>query len=148
MTAPEVPFWDAVDRIRAEDPRFRREAYGFVMFALGVAVQALPPERRADAARRHLSGPELLQGVVAAARREFGVMAPTVFREWGLRTAADLGELVFQLVESGQLSARPEDRREDFAGPDLMRLLGQGLELGTPGRLGTGPARRAPGSPS
>jgi hypothetical protein len=42
----------------------------------------------------------------------------------------DVGEIVFQLVEAGQLSARGEDRREDFAGgPDLMGALSDGLDL-------------------
>jgi uncharacterized repeat protein (TIGR04138 family) len=123
MTRQPESLWDAVDRIRAADPRFRREAYGFVMLSLGRTVQSLPPERIADPEHRHLTGQELLRGVVALGRQEFGPLAPMVFHEWGLRTAADLGDLVFQLVECGQLGARPEDRREDFHGPDLMKLL-------------------------
>lgn len=134
MTPSDESFWDVVERIRARDPRYRREAYGFVMMALGLTVQGLPEERRDDPQHRHLSGQELLRGVVALARREFGLMAPTVFREWGIGTSADLGEMVFQLVEQGQLHARPEDRREDFlGGPDLDRMLTEGLDLGVPG---------------
>jgi len=133
VSRSDVPFWDAVDRIRAADPRYRREAYGFVMAALGQTVQALPQERLADPERRRLSGLELMAGAVALARREFGLMAPTVFREWGLLAASDLGRLVFQLVGAGQLSARPEDRMEDFSGgPDLLRALTEGLDLDTP----------------
>ena len=133
MVPTEVPFWDAVDRIRALDPRYRREAYGFVLAALGAAVRSLPAERRADPERRHLSGQELVQAMISLARGEFGLMAPTVFRAWGVVTPMDVGEIVFQLVECGQLSARPEDRREDFAGgPDLLRALTEGLEFGVP----------------
>src|SRR5688572_3230630 len=99
MTSHDESFWDVVDRIRVKDPRYRREAYGFLMMALGLTVQGLPAERREDQERRHLSGQELLRGVVALARTEFGLMAETVFGEWGLRSAADIGELVFQLVE-------------------------------------------------
>jgi uncharacterized repeat protein (TIGR04138 family) len=147
MSATHTPFWDAVDRIRAERPTYRREAYGFVLAALGATVQALPEERRADPARRHLSGQELVRGVVALARHEFGLMAPTVFREWGVHAATDLGEIVFQLVEAGQLSARPEDRREDFAGgPDLLRAISEGLDLGVPGGR-EGPPGLAPEGP-
>lgn len=144
MSPTDLPFWDAVDRIRAADGRYRREAYGFVMAALGLTVQSLPRERLADPERRHLSGLELMGGTVALARREFGVMASTVFREWGLVAAADLGALVFQLVGAGQLSARPDDRVEDFAGgPDLMRALSEGLDLDTPA-----PRERRPPAPS
>jgi len=150
MSPSEVPFWDAVDRIRTANPRYRREAYGFLMLALGHVVSDLPPARRADPDRRHVSGLELVNGVVELARREFGVMAPAVFREWGVLQAADLGEIVFELVECGQLSARPEDRREDFDRPDLLRLLSDGLVIGGTGGAptGFGPRGGAPESAS
>jgi uncharacterized repeat protein (TIGR04138 family) len=132
MKHPEETLGAAVDRIRAADPRFRREAYAFVLMSLGVAAQGLSSERRRDPVRRHLTGAELLQSIVRLAREEFGSMAPVVFQEWGLRSAADVGDLVFQLVECGQLSALPEDRREDFHGPDLMRLLSLPPTSGAP----------------
>jgi uncharacterized repeat protein (TIGR04138 family) len=133
MNASEPTFWDAVDSIRERDGAYRREAYGFVVAALGVVVQALPEERRADPDRRHLSGQELLRGVVRLARDEFGLMASTVFREWGVVRSADIGRIVFQLVENGQLSARPEDRVEDFeGGPELLEALAHDIDLGTP----------------
>jgi len=143
------PFWDAVDRIRAERPGYRREAYGFVVAALTRTVEALPAERRADPVRRHLTGAELLGGVVELGRAEFGLMAPAVFREWGVLAGSDVGEIVFQLVEAGQLSARPEDRREDFGGgPDLMRALSDGVDLGSPTPREPSPGRGgSPGSP-
>ena len=141
MSPTDTPFWDVIDRIRAERPRYRREAYGFVVNALGHTVQGLPAERRADPERRHLSGQELVHGVIDLARREFGLMAPVVFREWGVLGSVDVGEIVFQMVECGQLSARPEDRREDFTGgPDLLPALLEGMDLGVPGP----PAARRP----
>ena len=126
MSSSEPNFWDVVDALRERDPRYRREAYGFVVGALGLTVQSLPDDRRADPIRRHLSGGELLAGVIRLARREFGAMAPTVFVEWGVRDGVDVGRIVFQLVEVGQLSARPEDTLDDFrGGPDLPRALGE-----------------------
>jgi uncharacterized repeat protein (TIGR04138 family) len=95
-----------------------------VMSALQETVIGLPQERLMDPVRRHLSGRELLSGVVTLARREFGALAPAVFREWGVRANEDVGQMVFELVRCGQLSARPEDSLEDFhGGPDLMALL-------------------------
>lgn len=124
MSLGEESFWDAVERVRERDPKYRREAYGFVIAALGATVQCLPPERQRDPALRHLSGPELVHGILALARQEFGVLAPTVFREWGVTTSEDVGIMVFQLVECGQLSAREEDSIEDFrGGPDLLDAL-------------------------
>ena len=94
-------------------------------------MQALPPERLADPALRHLTGGELLRGLVRLARQEFGVLGPTVFREWGVLTGEDVGRIVFRLVECGELSARPEDTLEDFRDFDLFDALTAGLEIGS-----------------
>jgi uncharacterized repeat protein (TIGR04138 family) len=149
MRLQELPFWDAVDRVRERDPRYRREAYGFVVGALGVTVAELPLERRRDPERRHLSGGELLLGVATLARREFGFLAPTVFSEWGVHTGEDVGHIVFQLVGCQQLSARAQDTIDDFRGFDLAASLGAGApDSGAPGRVrgGTpGPFGPAPG---
>ena len=126
MPPSEPSFWAAVDALRERDGRYHREAYAFVLRALGITVAALPRERQDDPVRRHLTGGELIEGAVALARREFGLMAPTVFREWGLTSGEDLGRIVFQLVETGFLSARPEDRMDDFRGhPDLVRRVSE-----------------------
>lgn len=149
MPDSQAPFWDTVDRIRAERPRYRREAYGFVVAALTRSAEALPAQRRADPERRHLTGQELLRGVIEMARNEFGLMAPVVFREWGVLAGMDVGEIVFELVEAGQLSARREDRREDFDGwPDIMGALSDGVDLGVPGPRETSrPRGLRPGGP-
>lgn len=140
----ETTFWDTVDALREARRRYAREAYGFVVAALGETVQGLPPERVADVRRRHLSGRELLVGVVALARREFGTLAPMVFREWGVQTAEDVGEIVFELVRAGQLSARPEDTMDDFRGGfDLAAELRGESDPGAPPTGGAG-GRRAP----
>ena len=129
----ETTFWDTVDELRAAHARYAREAYGFVVAALGVTVQALPPERLADPERRHLSGRELLAGVVRTAATEFGPLAPMVFGEWGVRASEDVGEIVFELVRAGQLSARPEDTVEDFrGGPDLLSELARAAQNAPP----------------
>jgi uncharacterized repeat protein (TIGR04138 family) len=131
MTEATDPFWDTVDALRENDPSFRREAYGFVVGALGRTVLELPEGRRRDPERRHLTGQELLAGVIRCARQEFGALAPTVFAEWGIQKGEDVGRIVFQLVEAGQLSARPEDTLEDFRrGPDLVTELGVRTESG------------------
>lgn len=150
MSSAEAGFWEAVDGIRSRDGRYRREAYGFVMGALGATVQSLPDDRRRDPATRHLSGHELLEGVIQLARREFGRFAPVVFREWGIASGEDVGRIVFQLVESRQLSARREDTIDDFLrGGDLFAALTANLDFGRalpaeerPGRL----SRREPGT--
>jgi uncharacterized repeat protein (TIGR04138 family) len=139
----DTAFWDAVDALRAQRRRYAREAYGFVVAALGATVQALPAARRDDPATRHLSGGELLLGVVRLAHQEFGALAPMVFREWGVVAGEDVGEIVFELVNCGQLSARPEDTLQDFRGG--IDLMGQ-LAAAAPGQAPPRPsAGGAPG---
>ena len=127
MDPPELPLWEAVDRIRERNPRYRPEAYGFLVASLGVTIDGLPAERRGHPELRHLTGREVLRGMIELARREFGSLAPTVFGEWGLVAPEDVGTMVFELVGCGQLSARPEDSLEDFRGAiDLWRDLSGG----------------------
>jgi uncharacterized repeat protein (TIGR04138 family) len=66
--------------------------------------------------RRHISGQELLRGLVELAREEFGELAWTVFHEWGIGRSEDFGRIVFHLVEEGVLGRQPEDSIDDFAG--------------------------------
>ena len=135
----EIKFRDAVDELRARGSRFAREAYVFVVAALGETVRALPAERREDAERRHLSGHELTDGIIRIAREEFGSFAPMVFREWGVHSTEDIGAIVFELVEAEQLSARPQDTLADFRGRgDLLAALAEP----DPPSAGTPPAPR------
>jgi uncharacterized repeat protein (TIGR04138 family) len=129
-SAAEPDFWTEVDAIRDRDASYRREAYGFVVAALGAAVQAQPETRRADPDLRHLSGREVVEWFATLARREFGDLSDLVLTEWGVERGEDVGRIVFQLVECGQLSARPEDTMEPFRiEPDPIRAL-----LGPPRR--------------
>ena len=43
------------------------------------------------------------------------MMARTVFRMWGIASTADVGEMVFNLIEAGLMSKTSEDQRLDFA---------------------------------
>ena len=130
----ETMFRDAVDELRARGSRFAREAYVFVVAALGETVRALPAARLDDPERRHLSGYELTVGVVRIAREEFGSLAPMVFHEWGVESTEDIGAIVFELVEAGQLSARPEDTMADFAAGrmDLFGALAEPTDSAPP----------------
>jgi uncharacterized repeat protein (TIGR04138 family) len=105
------------------DPRYAYEAYEFLFHALHHTQKMLgrePPESREDEPavnvdkRHHVSGPELLEGVRDLALREFGLMARTVFRQWGVQRTDDFGEMVFNLVEASLMSKTDEDTRADF----------------------------------
>ena len=94
--------------ILARDPRYTSEAYAFVRAGLDFTVRRLEKPR-------HVSGQELLDGLREFALAEFGPMARTVLSGWGVRRTEDIGEIVFNMVESGLLGKTDNDSRADFA---------------------------------
>ncbi|MBN9517955.1 hypothetical protein J0H58_05470 [bacterium] len=119
-----------LDLTRA-DSRFAYEAYEFVCEAVGFTQDRLGrTDIEAGEDENHVSGEELLRGACAMAVRDFGMMAPTVFRHWGIRRTDDFGEIVFKLIEAGRLSRSDEDDPDDFhAVFDLDKALTEGFEL-------------------
>jgi uncharacterized repeat protein (TIGR04138 family) len=116
-----------------EDPRFAYEAYEFVCEAVSYTQDRLgrgdagPDDADAD---RHVSGGELLRGACELAVREFGMMAPVVFKQWGVRTTDDFGEMVFRLIAVQRLSKSDRDDLDDFRDVfDLDKALTEGFEL-------------------
>jgi uncharacterized repeat protein (TIGR04138 family) len=118
------------------DPRYRFEAYEFIFNALAYTLKMLgrppAPSDPAEAAgpEHHVSGSELLEGARALAVKEFGLMAPVVFRSWGIRRTDDFGEIVFNLVEENLMSKNEQDCRADFHNLfDLDRALVEGFRI-------------------
>ncbi|HEX3132269.1 MAG TPA: Minf_1886 family protein, partial [Planctomycetota bacterium] len=67
---------------------------------------------------------ELVEGMLDLATIRFGLMAELVLREWGLKSAEDVGRITFALIDVGVFSKQPSDRLEDFAGgPDFGGVL-------------------------
>src|SRR5205807_519406 len=62
---------------------------------------------------RHVSGPELLEGVRRYALKEFGPMVVTVFDNWGIRSCEDIGHMVFNLIGAGIFGKTDEDSIEE-----------------------------------
>src|SRR5256885_9250935 len=110
----ELSFEEAVKQILARDTRYHRDAYLFVRDALDYTRKLIGKENTASGEEpdperlkrpgkeRHVTGPELLEGIRQRAVAEFGPMVITVFEEWGVRCCRDFGEIVFNLVEIGQ----------------------------------------------
>lgn len=95
------------DRLRERHPRYQETAYLFVLSALHYVIERLPEPR-------HISGPELTEGVRDLAIDRFGPMARTVLEHWGIAATMDVGEIVFALVECGILLRQDEDAIEHF----------------------------------
>jgi uncharacterized repeat protein (TIGR04138 family) len=93
--------------LEKQELHYHPHAYRFVLEALKYS------QRKSDRPR-HVTGRELLMGISELAKKEFGPFALTVLNEWGVRTTRDFGNIVFQLVEVGEVKRTDEDRVEDF----------------------------------
>jgi uncharacterized repeat protein (TIGR04138 family) len=99
---------DLLQTILTRDPRYTAEAYAFVRTGLDYTVRRLEKSR-------HVSGQELLDGIREFALAEFGPMTKTVLNGWGIHQTEDIGEIVFNMVESGLLGKTEKDSRADFS---------------------------------
>ena len=48
------------------------------------------------------------------ALRQYGLLAMTVLAHWGIRSTSDVGDIVYNLIETGDLEKTPSDSRSDF----------------------------------
>src|ERR1700709_1887474 len=102
---PDLQFADGVlARIHAcGGKRYDERAY---LFVLG-AIEYL--QSKFDM-RRHVTGAEVAWACRDLAFERFGLLSQTVFDCWGVRSSADLGHIVFTLVEIDLLSTQPGDK--------------------------------------
>ena len=108
----KIGFAEALDSIVASDPRYQREAYAFLRDALDFTTKQ--QKKIKGVSVRHVTGPELLDGVRRYALKEFGPMVMTVFDSWGIRSCEDVGNIVFNLIGAGVFGKTEEDSIEDF----------------------------------
>jgi uncharacterized repeat protein (TIGR04138 family) len=104
----ELAFRDGImDQIRLRERRFDEHAYLFVLSALEFCQARLTE-------RRHITGRELAIACRDLALDRFGVLSRHVLNYWGVHATADLGDIVFTLVELNLLISQPTDTRDDF----------------------------------
>lgn len=102
-------FRDGVmDRIHLRERRYDEQAYLFVLASLEYCQARL-------AERRHITGAELTEACRDLALERWGLTARLVLEHWGIRSTADVGAIVFVLVDLGFLLAQPSDHPADFA---------------------------------
>jgi uncharacterized repeat protein (TIGR04138 family) len=127
---------DQLARVIARDSRYSIEAYAFVLEALQLARNrklkerrkqvdksgsprsrprtASAPEKDRPDLNSHVTGQEVCLAARRLALRTYGAMALMVLDQWGIRSTSDIGEIVYNLIASGDLSKTPEDQRSDF----------------------------------
>jgi uncharacterized repeat protein (TIGR04138 family) len=119
---------DQLPRIIACDPRFSVDAYAFVLEALDHArmrkLNALRSRAGSGRSARskgrlprssnHVRGQELCHSARALALRQYGLLAATVLGHWGIRSTSDIGDIVYNMIATGDLEKTPSDSRSDF----------------------------------
>ena len=104
-------FHETLDQVVARDPRYSKEAYGFLREALEFTQKK---RRKSRAESTHVSANELLGGFREYSLQQFGPMGLTVLEYWGVRSTGDVGHMVFNLIEAGVFGRADDDRIEDF----------------------------------
>jgi uncharacterized repeat protein (TIGR04138 family) len=96
--------------------RYHRDAFQFVFASLHDAQEILGRQPAGEGGEEdaHISGPELLEGIRQLAIRQFGLLAKSVFQSWGVRSTADFGRIVFELIERGEMRKTDQDQLSDF----------------------------------
>jgi len=136
LVDPSHPLFQLLQR----DRRYTLDAYLFVLEALTFAQESLgmghepesgdlepmpveepaakPRSRRRSRRQpeRHVSGQELCEAARRYGLQQYGFLAPTVQASWGIRRTDDFGEIVFNMIEIGQMRKTKADKREDFHG--------------------------------
>ena len=121
MLNPKHPLAELLRR----DKRYHHDAYVFVFDALrygqerlglGECDQGYDPasEEEPEEPERHVTGQELCGAIKQYAIDQYGLLARSVLRHWGVNKTDDFGEIVFNLIDIGQMRKTDNDRREDF----------------------------------
>ena len=102
-------FYHIVEELCSRDTRYKPDAYEFVVQALHFTQHKLKRQG-------HIAGAELLNGIRDFAIDQYGPMAKTVLKHWGIMKTEDFGNIVFSMVEHHILSKTAEDSADDFKG--------------------------------
>ena len=94
MGVTDVKAKNALADLRRKNPRYKEQAYLFVLSALHRRLSTLPLPR-------HVSGREVANAIRNMALERFGPLARTILEHWGIHSTDDMGEIVFMLVECG-----------------------------------------------
>ena len=137
---PHVDPAHPLAQLLQRDHRYKLDAYLFVLESLAFGQENLgmgaePPAEELDPsagqpdaavrgkgrgrsrrrrAEQHVSGQELCEAARQYALQQYGFMAPTVLGNWGVHRTGDFGEIVFSMIEIGQMRKTRRDKLEDF----------------------------------
>ncbi|MBR3925395.1 MAG: hypothetical protein IKJ58_01360 [Akkermansia sp.] len=113
-------FERAVEILTERYPEYTEEAYEFMRAGLDAAADKFCKDDKSP----HLSANELYLGACAYALDEYGPLASRVLEFWGIKSASDFGNIVYNLIEVGIFGKQKGDSREQFDElPNLQEIL-------------------------
>lgn len=117
-----------INELYQRSGKYHPDAYEFITSCVIDQVNNLPRAR-------HLSAAELLAGLKKQLHSNFGFLAADVLDSWGIKSASDIGEIVFDLISINILSASEDDKRCDFdlqfnlTEPPCLRKASPNMEI-------------------
>ena len=103
----DMEFENKIALLTERETAYTADAYHFVAEAVNYTVGKLPEHR-------HVSALELLKGARKMAMEQYGAVAREVLRSFGIKTASDVGKIVYLLISVNLLSSSEDDSPEDF----------------------------------
>ena len=103
----DMEFENKIALLTERETAYTADAYNFVTEAVNYTVSKLP-------AHRHVTALELLKGAREMAIQQYGAVAREVLRAFGIKTASDVGKIVYLLISVNLLSSSEDDSPEDF----------------------------------
>jgi len=98
---------DKFEDILAKDARYNPRAYALLMDVLNFLFEDK---------NRHVDAEEILDEFRERTLDQYGPMSYAVLAEWGVGRCEDIGEMMFNLVESRRIRKSDEDSYESFVG--------------------------------
>ena len=99
---------DSFQDILAKDDRYHPYAYVFLSEIVNRLME--------KSGGKHVSGEEVLEEFKEFALDQFGPLSYTVLTEWGVKACEDIGEMMFNLCDSGRIGRNEDDQPESFSG--------------------------------
>ena len=110
---------DDLAGVLARDSRYSIHSYIFIFDAIDFTKKLHRRAKMKSKGRRasrshHVTGGQLCEGACTLALAHYGLLAKAVLSRWGIRSTSDLGEIVYNLIASGDLEKTSADSRADF----------------------------------
>jgi len=96
---------DSFEDVVARDGRYDPRAYAVLMDVVHYLGES----------GGHISSSDIMEEFRQTVLDQFGPMSYTVLSEWGLKRTEDIGEMMFNLVESRRVRKDDTDSADDFA---------------------------------